>query len=178
MFRNFLLADRILRSLNCTPISHPQLPMTANHPLWQSFDLAVETCLYQLMKDGHLSAQQPLGRFEERKSGEILGSPRLKPSSIPIPRAVSVDLPFFSEHLTAFEVWLDNSCTKSDWCSQIDAPEELPVLLQVLLSQAHRVRALKLLNRFLSLGPYAVNLALSVVSVHSQIPSIFKLNIS
>ena len=34
--------------------------------------------------------------------------------------------------------------------------------MQVLLSQAHRLRALELLGRFLDLGPWAVNLALSV----------------
>ena len=32
----------------------------------------------------------------------------------------------------------------------------------MLLSQAHRLRALDLLGRFLDLGPWAVNLALSV----------------
>jgi regulatory associated protein of mTOR len=32
----------------------------------------------------------------------------------------------------------------------------------VLLSQVHRVRALDLLGKFLDLGPWAVNLALSV----------------
>ena len=41
-------------------------------------------------------------------------------------------------------------------------PEQLPVVLQVLLSQTHRLRALVLLARFLDLGPWAVNLALSV----------------
>eukprot|EP00957_Ditylum_brightwellii_P024052 1813891-Ditylum_brightwellii.AAC.1 len=46
--------------------------------------------------------------------------------------------------------------------SQMESPEQLPVVLQVLLSQAHRVRALVLLRRFLDLGPSAVNLALSV----------------
>lgn len=35
-------------------------------------------------------------------------------------------------------------------------------MLQVLLSQVHRTRALELLGRFLDLGPWAVNLALSV----------------
>lgn len=34
--------------------------------------------------------------------------------------------------------------------------------MQVLLSQVHRLRALELLGRFLDLGPWAVNLALSV----------------
>lgn len=36
------------------------------------------------------------------------------------------------------------------------------IVLQVLLSQVHRLRALELLGRFLDLGPWAVNLALSV----------------
>lgn len=34
--------------------------------------------------------------------------------------------------------------------------------LKVLLSQAHRLRALDLLGRFINLGPWAVNLTLSV----------------
>lgn len=34
--------------------------------------------------------------------------------------------------------------------------------MQVLLSQVHRLRALELLSRFLDLGAWAVNLALSV----------------
>lgn len=41
-------------------------------------------------------------------------------------------------------------------------PEQLPIVLQVLLSQVHRMRALELLGRFLDLGPWAVTLALSV----------------
>lgn len=44
----------------------------------------------------------------------------------------------------------------------LQAPEQLPIVLQVLLSLAHRLRALKLLARFMDLGPWAVNLALSV----------------
>ena len=38
----------------------------------------------------------------------------------------------------------------------------LPILLQVLLSLHHRIRALELLDRFLSLGPWAVKMAVSV----------------
>lgn len=45
---------------------------------------------------------------------------------------------------------------------QRTVPEQLPIVLQVLLSQVHRMRALELLGRFLDLGPWAVNLALSV----------------
>eukprot|EP00592_Proboscia_alata_P017355 CAMPEP_0194395030 /NCGR_PEP_ID=MMETSP0174-20130528/124192_1 /TAXON_ID=216777 /ORGANISM="Proboscia alata, Strain PI-D3" /LENGTH=271 /DNA_ID=CAMNT_0039190909 /DNA_START=955 /DNA_END=1770 /DNA_ORIENTATION=+ len=52
----------------------------------------------------------------------------------------------------------DDDHNQHDWQS----PEQLPVVLQVLLSQAHRVRALVLLRKFLDLGPWAVNAALSV----------------
>eukprot|EP00808_Paulinella_micropora_P011298 g44045.t1 len=64
--------------------------------------------------------------------------------------------PFFEEQLCAFEVWLTFGG------SQQLPPMQLPIVLQVLLSQAHRLRALQLLARFLDLGPWAVNLGLSV----------------
>lgn len=38
----------------------------------------------------------------------------------------------------------------------------LPILLQVLLSQTHRLRALVLLKKYLDLGPEAVNYSLLV----------------
>lgn len=34
LFRNFLLAERIMRSANCSPISHPLLPPTHQHHMW------------------------------------------------------------------------------------------------------------------------------------------------
>lgn len=34
LFRNFLLAERIMRSANCSPISHPLLPATHQHHMW------------------------------------------------------------------------------------------------------------------------------------------------
>lgn len=63
---------------------------------------------------------------------------------------------FFSEQLTAFELWLEHGS------SDMRPPEQLPIVLQVLLSQVHRVRALVLLARFLDMGAWAVDLALSV----------------
>jgi regulatory associated protein of mTOR len=63
--------------------------------------------------------------------------------------------PFFSEQLTAFELWLEHGSPDKR------PPEQLPIVLQVLLSQVHRLRALVLLGRFLDLGSWAVDLALS-----------------
>lgn len=130
MFRNFLLADRIMRSYQCTPMSTPKLPETHDHPMWQAWDLAVDMCLFQL---------------PALKTAEAGGPPYdYQPST------------FFSEQLTAFEVWLSEGAVNPK------IPEQLPIVLQVLLSQVHRLRALILLSRFLDLGPWAVNAALSV----------------
>jgi len=63
---------------------------------------------------------------------------------------------FFAEQLTAFEVYLEQDALEQK------IPEQLPIVLQVLLSQVHRLRALILLSKFLDLGPWAVNLALSI----------------
>ncbi|CAN0879595.1 Regulatory-associated protein of TOR 1 [Linum grandiflorum] len=92
LFRNFLLAERIMRSANCSPVSHPMLPPTHQHHMWDAWDMAAEICLSQL------------------------------PSLVEDPNAE----------------------------------------FQVLLSQCHRFKALVLLGRFLDMGPWAVDLALSV----------------
>ncbi|KAK9920305.1 hypothetical protein M0R45_028863 [Rubus argutus] len=126
LFRNFLLAERIMRSANCSPISHPMLPPTHQHHMWDAWDMAAEICLSQLP----LLVEDPNAEFQ--------------PS------------PFFTEQLTAFEVWLDHGSEHKK------PPEQLPIVLQVLLSQCHRFRALVLLGRFLDMGPWAVDLALSV----------------
>ncbi|GLU17889.1 hypothetical protein SLE2022_342370 [Rubroshorea leprosula] len=126
LFRNFLLAERIMRSANCSPISHPMLPPTHQHHMWEAWDMAAEICLSQLP----LLVEDPNAEFQ--------------PS------------PFFTEQLTAFEVWLDHGSEHKK------PPEQLPIVLQVLLSQCHRFHALFLLGKFLDMGPWAVDLALSV----------------
>lgn len=125
LFRNFLLADRILRSYDCTPISSPALPPTFRHPFWNSWDLALDLALAQL--PDVLAGRKPY-----------------------------VHSPFFEQQLTAFQVWLEGNPDPQN------PPEQLPIVLQVLLSQAHRIRALELLEKFLDIGPWAVNLALNV----------------
>eukprot|EP00536_Pseudo-nitzschia_multiseries_P015356 jgi/Psemu1/246784/estExt_Genewise1.C_8680002 len=179
MFRNFLLADRILRNLNCTPQSYPPLPPgVADHPLWQAWDLACETCLFGLIKDGILGGGPTAGlsdnsnspdRMPSRKQQQQQQQQPLQPQQMGIPKPPptttkisSISSPFFSEQLTGFEVWLEYASIHKGNNEHLQPPEQLPVVLQVLLSQAHRVRALELLRRFLALGPWAVNLALSL----------------
>ena len=48
LFRNFFLADRILRSLGTTPFSFPRLPETHAHPLWAEWDAALQRVLAHL----------------------------------------------------------------------------------------------------------------------------------
>ncbi|KAL2019584.1 hypothetical protein VTK56DRAFT_9481 [Thermocarpiscus australiensis] len=131
LFRNFLLAQRIMPVYGCHPQSYPELPDTRRHPLWDSWDHAVDMALAQLP-------------MLEKKETE----------GVPYEYVNST---FFTEQLTAFEIYL----TRGDALSQ-KPPEQLPVVLQVLLSQQHRLRALILLGRFLDLGPWAVQLALSI----------------
>ena len=64
---------------------------------------------------------------------------------------------FFEQQLTAFEIWL-----KFEGPSSKTPPEQLPIVLQVLLSQVHGLRALILLSQFLDLGPWAIYLSLSI----------------
>lgn len=56
LFRNFLLADRIMRSYDCTPISQPSLPSMQEHGMWKAWDLAVDMALSQLSNILHKSA--------------------------------------------------------------------------------------------------------------------------
>ncbi|KAL0892629.1 hypothetical protein ABMA27_014356 [Loxostege sticticalis] len=125
--RNFLLADRVMRSYNCTPVSMPALPSLARHPLWEAWEYTLDLALAQL--PALLHDQQPADYSHS---------------------------PFFRDQLTAFQVWLDlGSPARSP-------PSQLPMVLQVLLSTLHRVRALRLLCRFLALGAWAARAVLAV----------------
>lgn len=126
LFRNYLLADRIMRSYDCTPITCPELPSAHRHPMWSAWDLCVDLALQQLPN-----------MLENGTEYE--------------------NLTFFEDQLSAFHVWLERGGSK-----ERTPPLQLPIVLQVLLSQVHRIRALELLGKFLDLGPWAVHTALSV----------------
>ena len=152
LFRNFLLAQRIMRMYHCHPQSWPEIPETHKHPLWRSWDLAVEMILNQLPR---LLEQEQM--MEEAEATTSNGS---TPS-------ISMELDyihsdFFADQLSAFEVYLQSAPSNAHVAGYAKPPEQLPIVLQVLLSQVHRLRALILLSKFLDLGPWAVNLALSI----------------
>ena len=48
LFRNFLLAERVMRTFHCRPVSLPRLPPMHQHPLWAAWDMAAELVLHQL----------------------------------------------------------------------------------------------------------------------------------
>ncbi|GJD07908.1 Regulatory-associated protein of mTOR [Galdieria sulphuraria] len=170
LFRNYILAERVMKSLNCTPVTHPELPPMYNHPLWQSWDYTVELCLAQL--PAILSSAEAAGISRESIDGSLASVPSPTVSDSQSVDSVNFSednrssryidqvpydpIPFFDDQITAFEIWLDMAD------EQEDAPEQLPIVLQVLLSQSYRLRALRLLSRFFELGSWAVDLGLSV----------------
>jgi regulator-associated protein of mTOR len=146
--------------------------------MWAQWDLAVDACLRQL--------PDLLGNEET-----VFQNPK-DSTYIPDKPYTYVPSRFFTDHLTAFEVWVSRGgsaltkrgpgslapATGSDGAEigiseQSDGsngpklvprkpPEQLPILLQLLLSQPHRLRALILLSQFVDLGPWAVHFALAI----------------
>jgi regulatory associated protein of mTOR len=207
LFRNFLLAERIMKNYHCTPHTYPSLPPTNTHSLWASWDLAVDACLRQipeiLKNADHTTVSGSLS-VRARRQAQQARQEKVVPPTNPNP---ATDKPytynfsrFFTDQLTAFEVWISrggsaltkrgplslpipsngdqssdpsNETREDVLCSDLDKnnghhlvprkpPDQLPIVLQVLLSQPHRLRALILLSQFVDLGPWAVHLALAI----------------
>ncbi|KAK7063677.1 target of rapamycin complex 1 subunit mip1 [Favolaschia claudopus] len=196
LFRNFLLAERIMKNYHCTPHTHPPLPPTNTHPLWATWDLAVDACLRQLPE---LLFKAPDGKAVVVDSPVILAS---RPGRIgqtqsdkhPEKTYNYIPSRFFADQLTAFEVWISrggaaltkrgpmslppsgdrygsgeslNALSETEPVKEPHLvprkpPDQLPIILQVLLCQPHRLRALILLSQFVDLGPWAVHLVLTI----------------
>ncbi|KAK0233895.1 raptor N-terminal caspase like domain-containing protein [Armillaria fumosa] len=208
LFRNFLLAERILKNYGCTPHTYPPLPATNTHPLWATWDLAVDACLRQLpdllRNKAPAKAKKPATGQSAEPTAVITDENEVLPGRIGSLRHVTKDedasqMPpytyvpsrFFADQLTAFEVWISrggSALTRrgpmsmpiskekgleengspvatgvtEDPLVPRKPPDQLPIVLQVLLSQPHRLRALILLSQFVDLGPWAVNMVLSI----------------
>ncbi|KAG5502790.1 hypothetical protein JKF63_04558 [Porcisia hertigi] len=82
IFRNCILADRLLRESGCTPMTYPPLSEEAHlHPMWELWEYTVDKCVSQLPR--LLAATRDASAVYE-------------PSS------------FFDDQLTAFEVWVES----------------------------------------------------------------------
>lgn len=161
LFRNFLLAKRIMPHLNCNPISDPPLPeLVRFHPMWDLWDLAIDQVFSQLIKNGPETVVPapipPVTPSPSQLTNSVLTQGRTAPQAAQNLTNYQHST-FFEQQLTAFEIWL-----KYAGPSTKEPPEQLPIVLQVLLSQVHRLRALILLSKFLDLGPWAVYLSLSI----------------
>ncbi|KAJ3557772.1 hypothetical protein NM688_g1286 [Phlebia brevispora] len=205
LFRNFLLAERIMKNYHCTPHTYPPLPATNTHPLWASWDLAVDACLRQLpdlLKHSEPVAGGTSRSLTANRRRTAAAAPQADPQTGEKPYTY-IPSRFFADQLTAFEVWISrggSALTKRGPSSlpmsrdrtpspdPVDGgqdgtdppekpkdttpegghlvprkpPDQLPIVLQVLLSQPHRLRALILLSQFVDLGPWAVHLALTI----------------
>lgn len=135
LFRNFLLAERLMRRVGCTPCSSPALPPTWTHPLWLAWEHAVES---------FLTFVAPF-IFPEQPTAAPLALPTLTSgqgaSTGPASQGPATSSHFFANQLTAFYIWLCN-CTNplllnaplsasalSPRSTQL--PEQLPIVLQV-----------------------------------------------
>ncbi|KAJ3722358.1 raptor N-terminal caspase like domain-containing protein [Lentinula raphanica] len=166
LFRNFLLAERLMKGYNCTPHTSPPLPSTSAHPLWDTWDLALDACIRQLPQ--LLAANDAQQSYDGQKPLSY----QYVPSS------------FFADQMTAFEVWISRGGSTLTRKGPFSTPHlvprkpptQLPIILHVLLSLSHRLRALILLSQFVDLGPWAVNLVLTIgifpyISKFLQFPS-------
>ena len=51
LFRNFLLAKRVLQCFNVQPVSYPSLPETNSHRLWDTLDLYIDTAIAKIFRN-------------------------------------------------------------------------------------------------------------------------------
>lgn len=116
-----------MRSFDCTPQSSPALPDCSTHPLWQSWDAAVEQCLLHV--HAMQTASGPLPMEVPSNGGSSVYSQRAVQGGQS--SAISFHSPFFNEQLLAFEVWLDFGGPGGTYKDKKEPPVCLPILFQV-----------------------------------------------
>ena len=115
-----------MRTFNCTPLSYPPLPDCSTHPLWQAWDAAVEHCLLFVNKMNNSIAMEPT--LSQGNLGLIRNGIQSQNNSS---ANTFIQSPFFNEHLTAFEIWLDFGGSGGSYRHNKEPPIYLPILLQV-----------------------------------------------
>ncbi|KAA3672999.1 regulatory associated protein of mTOR [Paragonimus westermani] len=133
--RNFYVPPTGLQGVRTNPPIGPPLPSTGMGP---SHDI----------------------RTTSAPQTTIVGQPTTQASEPPVYAGSVIGgsglASFFTSQMSAFKVWLQTTDEKRPPAMQ------LPILLQILLSQSHRTRAMQLLSEFLDLGPWAVTHCLMV----------------
>ncbi|PVV02718.1 hypothetical protein BB560_002823 [Smittium megazygosporum] len=185
--RNFILANRILHHYGCHTVSYPPFPPTHLHKQWEIWDLEVGNCVQQLPKlVKELSETPPEGvsntetmsfsqdltihSYAYKQSNYFNNC--LDAFNIWLHHAkwivinhLSVINPLSSkpdEHQVEGRRVGGLRSLSLGPPSGLEPPKQLPVVLQVLLSQNYRHNALALLYNFLLLGPWAVDLIFAI----------------
>ncbi|KAF4724186.1 hypothetical protein FOZ62_009771 [Perkinsus olseni] len=147
LFRNYLLAQRLLSLVGITSVSTPKLPDCSQHPLWETWELVLESSILHV----------------------IQGEPRhnsLLPSVTRVPGSRSPPVrDFFKDQLRAFSIWLRGRMHSRDHAGDHGSQDhgrtrELPILLQVLSHSVNRLCSLRLLAAYCDLGRSEIRLCL------------------
>lgn len=187
LMRNFLLAQRIMRSFGCNPVSYPALPDTHQHHLWNSFDIAMENVILQLpaiiaeQKAQRRASAAEKERVDQHSNSNLSpasapgqSSPPYPSTSSPVPHSTNAPQSLRTKISQAqcaisfrpSSFFEDQMKAFSVWLDMgrynSSHPEVLPILLQLLLAAPSRVKAISLISRYVQTGPAAVDLALSV----------------
>eukprot|EP01063_Lacrimia_lanifica_P033394 TRINITY_DN5916_c0_g1_i1.p1 TRINITY_DN5916_c0_g1~~TRINITY_DN5916_c0_g1_i1.p1 ORF type:complete len:1603 (+),score=257.69 TRINITY_DN5916_c0_g1_i1:118-4926(+) len=132
LYRNFLLAQRVLHGLGGDPTSYPLIPLATNHPLWNAFDWQMDVFLSGFLSSAPSSSPPPAtgGSAMQTLLNDLGGghgasaTPRGLSTVAPIPRVY--DCPWASRNpngaspnaqadaflenaLREFELWLHSS---------------------------------------------------------------------
>lgn len=174
LFRNYLLAVRVMRAFRCTPQSWPPIPTAAvaSHELWQAWDQALDAILVSLQgtagteggMDGEYPVSQSFPSHAHPSPGQGQGQqshPLVHGSHPPTDVSREASSPFFLGQMDAFKLWIQQRTLMGVGAPPVTSLH-LPSVLQVLLSQTHRSRALTLLGHFCDLGTWAVRDSLHV----------------